>query len=180
MDIFVKGVSPSEEKFDGSSLRILIVHTRWNYQIVEALVRGAEETMISQYQVKRENITVQSVAGAYELPFTAQRLILASRAQAQANNAKIFDAVICIGVLIKGATMHFEYIAEAVAQGIMRVSLDNGVPVVFGVLTCLNDEQALERAGLGDKPGKHNHGIDWGQCAVEMACKNRRWMDGII
>ncbi|CAG8808186.1 31429_t:CDS:1, partial [Racocetra persica] len=67
-----------------------------------------------------------------------------------------------------------------VSQGIMRVSLDSGVPIVFGVLTCLNDEQALERAGLGDKESKHNHGIDWGRCAVEMAVKNTKWMSGTI
>ncbi|CAG8636835.1 4670_t:CDS:1 [Acaulospora morrowiae] len=174
METFEKGVAPPAENFDGSSLRILIVHTRWNYRIVEALVRGAEETMISKYHVQPENITLHSVAGSYELPFTAQRLISAS------TNTLKFDAVICIGVLIKGSTMHFEYIAEAVSHGIMRVGLDSGVPVVFGVLTCLDDEQALERAGLGDRPGKHNHGIDWGHCAVELACKNRRWKDGII
>ncbi|CAG8520104.1 12695_t:CDS:1 [Dentiscutata heterogama] len=175
MTSFTKGVIPSTEKFDGSSLRVLIVHTRWNYEIVEALVRGATETMTSEYNVKAENISIQSVSGSYELPFAAQSLIKASKMGTQ-----WFNVVICIGVLIKGSTMHFEYIAEAVSQGIMRVSLDSGVPVVFGVLTCLNDEQALERAGLGDRESKHNHGIDWGRCAVEMGVKNCKWMSGII
>jgi 6,7-dimethyl-8-ribityllumazine synthase len=83
-----------------------------------------------------------------------------------------FDAVICVGVLIKGSTMHFEYICEAVTQGIMRVGLDSNIPVIFGVLTCLNDEQAHNRAGL--VPNGHNHGEDWGSAAVEMALvKNR-------
>lgn len=75
-----------------------------------------------------------------------------------------FDAVIAIGVLIKGSTMHFEYICESVSHALMRVQLDTGVPVVFGVLTALTDEQALERAGLGtgEKGKGHNHGEDWG------------------
>ncbi|KAJ2382094.1 lumazine synthase, partial [Coemansia sp. RSA 2559] len=69
-----------------------------------------------------------------------------------------------------GSTMHFEYISEAVTHGIMRVGLDTGVPTVFGVLTCMTDEQALQRAGLGTGASKgHNHGSDWGTAAVDMA-----------
>lgn len=90
-----------------------------------------------------------------------------------------FDAVIAIGVLIKGATMHFEYISESVSQGLMRVQLDTGVPVIFGVLTALTDEQALERAGLGQGENKgHNHGEDWGEAAVEMAARTKLWSEG--
>ncbi|KAH1383418.1 hypothetical protein KXV52_000997, partial [Aspergillus fumigatus] len=85
--------------------------------------------------------------------------------------AKPFDAIIAIGVLIKGETMHFEYIADAVSHGLMRVQLDTGVPVIFGVLTVLTEEQGLERAGLGKK-GMHNHGEDWGKAAVELAKAN--------
>lgn len=91
-----------------------------------------------------------------------------------------FDAVIAIGVLIKGSTMHFEYICEAVTHGLMRVQLDSGVPVVFGVLTALTDDQALDRAGLGrGANGKgHNHGEDWGLAAVEMGSHARGWAAG--
>lgn len=90
-----------------------------------------------------------------------------------------FDAVIAVGVLIKGATMHFEYICESVSRALMRVQLDTGVPVIFGVLTALNDDQALERAGLGRAgDGGHNHGEDWGLAAVEMAAQTRRWSEG--
>lgn len=92
---------------------------------------------------------------------------------------KPFDAVIAIGVLIKGATMHFEYIADAVSHGLMRVQLDSGVPVIFGLLTVLNEEQGLERAGLG-KNGMHNHGEDWGNAAVELGLKRREWSEGKI
>lgn len=89
-----------------------------------------------------------------------------------------FDALIAIGVLIKGETMHFEYIADTVSQGLMRVSLDTGVPVIFGVLTVLTEEQAQARAGL--IPGSHNHGEDWGLAAVEMAVKRKDWAAGKI
>jgi 6,7-dimethyl-8-ribityllumazine synthase len=90
-----------------------------------------------------------------------------------------FDAVIAIGVLIKGATMHFEYICDSVSHALMRVQLDTGVPVIFGVLTALNDDQALERAGLGKGVDKgHNHGEDWGIAAIEMASQTRRWGEG--
>ena len=90
-----------------------------------------------------------------------------------------FDAVIAIGVLIKGATMHFEYISQSVSQALMHVQLETGVPVIFGVLTALTEEQALERAGIG-RPGNkgHNHGEDWGSAAVEMASRVRGWSEG--
>ena len=89
-----------------------------------------------------------------------------------------FDAVIAIGVLIKGSTMHFEYICESVSHALMRVQLDSGVPVIFGVLTALTEDQALERAGIGRVNKGHNHGEDWGSAAVEMASRVRRWGEG--
>lgn len=92
---------------------------------------------------------------------------------------KAFDAIIAIGVLIKGATMHFEYIADAVSHGLMRVQLDSGIPVIFGLLTVLTEEQGLERAGLGNS-GMHNHGEDWGSAAVELGVKRRDWLEGKI
>jgi len=207
IDEFHKGLEPAAVPQDGSNLRVLIVHTRWNSAIVQGLVDGAKKALVEQHKVRPENIVIESVPGAYELPFAAKKLLEVSqiRAAEDANDLmgnvnlldglnltgssspatstpatattaskQAFDAVICIGVLIKGSTMHFEYICEAVSQGIMRVGLDSGVPVIFGVLTCLTEEQALNRAGM-DKAGKgHNHGVDWGQGAVEMALlKNR-------
>lgn len=95
-----------------------------------------------------------------------------------------FDAVIAIGVLIKGESMHFEYIADAVSHGLMRVQLDSGVPVIFGLLTILSEEQGLARAGLPGGTGKeakgHNHGEDWGNAAVELGVKRRGWSEGKI
>ena len=109
-----------------------------------------------------------------------------SQQQQQSSPTKLtgpFDAVIAIGVLIKGSTMHFEYICDAVSHGLMRVALDSNVPVIFGVLTCLTDEQALERAGIaqaGRQGKEHNHGVDWGKAAVEQACKVKRWAKGSL
>ncbi|KAJ9101174.1 hypothetical protein QFC21_003392 [Naganishia friedmannii] len=92
-----------------------------------------------------------------------------------------FSAAISIGCLIKGSTMHFEYICDAVTNGLMRVQLDTGVPVIFGVLTALTDDQALERAGLGRKGTKgHNHGEDWALAAVELAAQSAEWSKGNI
>lgn len=107
-------------------------------------------------------------------------------------STKPLDAIIAIGVLIKGETMHFEYIASAVSQGLMRVTLDVGVPVVFGVLTVLNEDQAWARAGVsrrseggvsggGDEQDRsHNHGTDWATAAVEMASKRIDWAGGLL
>ncbi|KAK4935353.1 lumazine synthase [Elasticomyces elasticus] len=95
-----------------------------------------------------------------------------------------FDAVIAIGVLIKGETMHFEYIADAVSHGLMKVQLDSQIPVIFGLLTVLNLGQGLARAGLDGGSGKeatgHNHGEDWGNAAVELGVKRKGWSQGKI
>ncbi|KAJ1882649.1 lumazine synthase [Coemansia sp. RSA 1722] len=187
-DDFHKGVKPSTQTLDGSNLKILIVHTRWNQEIVDPLVQGAIQKLES-HGVNPANIVIRDVPGAYELPGAAQKLIRQSQQQSNLvsnivddllNTPKVgdeksgpFDAAICIGVLIKGSTMHFEYIADAVSHGLMRVGLDTNVPVVFGVLTCLTDEQAMQRAGIGKGSDKgHNHGEDWGTAAVEMALLN--------
>lgn len=89
-----------------------------------------------------------------------------------------FDAIIAIGVLIKGETMHFEYISESVSHGLMRVQLDTGVPLIFGLLTVLAEDQAKARAGV--IPGSHNHGEDWGLAAVELGVKRQEWAAGKI
>ena len=90
-----------------------------------------------------------------------------------------FDAVIAIGVLIKGSTMHFEYICDAVSHALMRLQMDSGVPVIFGVLTALTEDQAMERAGIGRGESKgHNHGEDWAMAAIEMGTQAKKWGDG--
>ncbi|KAJ3313083.1 hypothetical protein HDV04_002400 [Boothiomyces sp. JEL0838] len=162
-DSTVKGIEFAT-KSTGKDLRILIVHTRWNSPIVNRLVEGAKQTLLES-GVLAENIVLHNVPGAYELPFATQKLLKAS-----AGSTKPFDAAISIGVLIKGSTMHFEYIADATSQGLMRVGLDLGIPVIFGVLTCLNEDQAFVRAGDSSRGSNaHNHGIDWAHTAIEMA-----------
>ena len=89
-----------------------------------------------------------------------------------------FDAVVAIGALIKGSTMHFEYISDSVSQGLMRVQLDTGCPIVFGLLTLLNEEQGFERAGIDEGKKMHNHGVDWAQAAVELGVKRKGWAEG--
>jgi 6,7-dimethyl-8-ribityllumazine synthase len=119
-----------------------------------------------------------------DLPSAAQQSSTspAPPSQSDTSSTATFDAIIAIGCLIKGETMHFEYIADAVSHGLMRVQLESQVPVVFGVLTVLNEEQALMRAGVGvgGESGKegHNHGLDWGCAAVELGFKRRGWGRG--
>ncbi|KAI1470077.1 6,7-dimethyl-8-ribityllumazine synthase [Daldinia caldariorum] len=193
----LKGPSPQEH--NGSGLRIGIVHARWNTTIIEPLVKGTKDKLLS-CGVKESNIVVQSVPGSWELPIAVQRMYAASQIQQSSSGSasagdllggstsdllassssssatQPFDAIVAIGVLIKGETMHFEYIADAVSHGLMRVGLDLGVPVVFGVLTVLDDAQAQARAGL--TPGGHNHGEDWGLAAVELGVKRGAWARG--
>ncbi|RKO93602.1 6,7-dimethyl-8-ribityllumazine synthase [Blyttiomyces helicus] len=160
---FVKGLTVADG-LNGSGLRVLIVHTRWNLPIVEPLVQGAVNTMKS-LGVSESDIVIRQVPGSFELPFATQTLLASAKAA-----GRPFDAAIPIGVLIKGSTMHFEYIADAASHGIMRVGLEAGIPVIFGLLTCLTEDQALERAGVGKGASKgHNHGEDWGMGAVEMS-----------
>lgn len=155
----IKGLGKLDAEYDGKSVRVGILHARWNKEIIDALVAGAIARMTSM-GVLEENIIVESVPGAYELPFGTEKFF----------GKHEVDVVISIGCLIKGSTMHFEYICDAVTTGLMNVQFKSGKPVVFGVLTCLTEEQAMERAGL--IPGQmHNHGEDWGACAVEMVMK---------
>ncbi|TFK94796.1 dimethylribityllumazine synthase [Polyporus arcularius HHB13444] len=201
----IKGPAPPPTKLDGSPLRVAIVHSRWNKPVIDALVAGTI-AKLKATGVKDSNIVVQSVPGSFELPLACSKLISGSHVQAGATATDLlggltslnpnsrsstpapvaatmphqpFDAVIAIGVLIKGSTMHFEYICESVSHALMRVQLDTGVPVIFGVLTALTDDQALERAGIGRGENKgHNHGEDWALAAVEMASHSRLWAQG--
>lgn len=115
-------------------------------------MKGVNQSL-QECGVLPSNVFTTYVPGAFEIPVTARLLSLSKR----------FDVIICLGCLIKGETMHFEYIAGATANGIMQVSLDSYVPCIFGVLTVLNKEQAIKRS-----QGEHNEGLSWGKSAVEM------------
>ncbi|QRG40335.1 6,7-dimethyl-8-ribityllumazine synthase [Candidozyma auris] len=162
----VKGLGEIDQQYDGSGLRIGILHARWNSKIIDNLVKGAIERLKS-LGVKEDNIVVESVPGSFELPYGTKLFV-----EKQKKLGKPLDAVIPIGVLIKGSTMHFEYICDSVTHQLMKLNFELGLPVIFGVLTCLTEDQAEARAGLIE--GKmHNHGEDWGAAAVEMSLKFR-------
>ena len=118
--------------------RFAIVVSRFNEEITAGLLAGAREAL-AEAGVRDDAVAVFHVPGAFEIPLAAVR----------AAESGEFAAVICLGCLIKGETMHFEYIAEAVAHGIMRAGMETGVPVTFGVLTTLTDAQAEARAAVG-------------------------------
>ncbi|MEK7084809.1 MAG: 6,7-dimethyl-8-ribityllumazine synthase [Patescibacteria group bacterium] len=140
------------QKHNGRGLTIGIVRTRWNDHIVRPLFDQAMHGLLD-CGVSKKNIRTMDVPGSYELVFGAKMLIEKHRV----------DAVVCIGAVLKGGTTHAEYISEAITHGIMRLSLDTGVPIIFGVLTSLTEEQARERS-----VGSGSHGYDWGLSAVEM------------
>ena len=136
-----------------SGRRFAIVVSSFNKEFAEGLLRGARAALL-ECGVSDADVTVVRVPGAFEIPLAARHLIMTER----------FDAVVCLGCLIKGDTMHFEYIAEAVSHGIMAVSADKGVPATFGVLTTLTEEQAVARAA----DGPDNKGREAALAAVEM------------
>lgn len=141
-----------EGNLDASKLKVGIIVSRFNELISKGLLGGAEDCL-RRHGAKDANVDVIWVPGAFEIPMIAQKV------------AKDYDAVICLGAVIRGATPHFEYVASEAAKGIAKVSLDTGVPIIFGILTTDNLEQALERAGA--KPG--NKGFAAGLSAIELA-----------
>lgn len=143
-----------EGQLRGDGLRVAIAAGRFNDFITERLLAGAKDGLV-RHGVDEASITVAWAPGAFELPLVAQRL-------ASSNE---YDAVICLGAVIRGATGHYEHVAGQCAAGIERVQLDTGIPVVFGVLTTETVEQAIERAGT--KAG--NKGFESAMTAIEMA-----------
>ena len=138
----------------GDGLRVAIAASRFNDFITERLLSGALDGLL-RHGVDEASVTVAWAPGAFELPLVAQRLATSGE----------YDAVICLGAVIRGATGHYEHVAGQCAAGIERVQLDTGVPVIFGVLTTENVEQAIERAGT--KAG--NKGFESAMTAIEMA-----------
>ena len=143
-----------EGQLRGDGLRVAIAAGRFNDFITERLLAGAKDGLV-RHGVDEASITVAWAPGAFELPLVAQRLASSGE----------YDAIICLGAVIRGATGHYEHVAGQCAAGIERVQLDTGVPVIFGVLTTENVEQAIERAGT--KAG--NKGFESAMTAIEMA-----------
>lgn len=138
---------------NGTKYRVGIVVSRWNEEVTGALLKGAVECL-TENGVKAKNITTVYVPGTYELALGAQ--LLAKK--------ESIDAVITIGCVIQGETRHFDFICDAAANGIMNVGLSHNKPVIFGVLTTDNQQQALDRSG-----GKHgNKGVEAAATALQM------------
>ena len=137
----------------GSNMKIGIVASRFNEFIVSKLVGGAEDALV-RHGVETDNIELAWVRGAFEIPMIAQKMA----------ESKKYDAIIALGAVIKGATDHYDYVCAEVSKGIANVSMKTEVPVLFGVLTTDNIEQAIERAGT--KAG--NKGYDVACSAIEM------------
>ena len=142
-----------EGKMTGKGMKVGIVAARFNEFITSKLLGGALD-MLRRHEVAEEDITTAWVPGAFEIPLIAKKM---------AESGK-YDAVICLGAVIRGSTSHYDYVCNEVSKGIAQVSMGNGLPVMFGVLTCENIEQAIERAGT--KAG--NKGAECANGAIEM------------
>jgi 6,7-dimethyl-8-ribityllumazine synthase len=143
-----------EGRLDATGLKIGILVSRFNSFIGERLVEGAIDALL-RHGAERENLVVVRVPGAFEIPPAARKMAGTGR----------YDAVVCLGAVIRGATPHFDYVSAEVSKGIAAVSMEAGIPVTFGVLTTDTLEQAIERAG--SKAG--NKGFDAAMAAIEMA-----------
>ena len=139
--------------YEGKGLKVAIVASRFNEFITSKLVGGAEDCL-RRHNVAEDDITLAWVPGAFEIPLAAKKLAQSGK----------YDAVICVGAVIRGATSHYDYVCAEVSKGIASVSLETGVPVLFGVLTTDTIEQAVERAGT--KAG--NKGYDCALSALEL------------
>ncbi|MBN1327198.1 MAG: 6,7-dimethyl-8-ribityllumazine synthase [Candidatus Cloacimonetes bacterium] len=137
----------------GVNVKIGVVVSRFNEFISERLLAGALDAL-QRHQVSEKDIDICRVPGAFEIPIIAQKMVL----------QKKYDAIICLGTLIRGATDHYELICSEVAKGIAKINLDNGLPVIFGIITADTLEDAIERAGA--KAG--NKGYDAAVAALEM------------
>lgn len=142
-----------EGKLTAKGLKIAIVAARFNEFIVSKLVSGCEDCLL-RHEAEPDNLTLAWVPGAYEIPLAAQKLA----------ETKKYDAVICLGAVIRGATPHFDYVCAEASKGIAQVGMKYNMPVIFGVLTTENIQQAIERAGT--KAG--NKGVDCAMAAMEM------------
>jgi len=142
-----------EGKLLAKGMKFGLVASRFNDFMTKELVSGCIDTLV-RHGAEDKDVTLTWVPGAFEIPLVAQKMA----------ETKSFDALICLGTVIRGATPHFDYIAGQVAKGVAKVSLDNGLPVIFGVITADSIEQAVERAGSKDG----NKGKDAAVSAIEM------------
>jgi len=150
--------SPTDQIIEGAlkadGLRFAIVASRWNDLIVSRLISGARDALL-RLGAQRDNLTLVRVPGSFEIPLAARKLAESGR----------YDAIICLGAIIRGETPHFDYLAGEVTSGMAAVSRETGVPVAYGIITAETVEQAINRAGV--KSG--NKGFEAAMAAIEMA-----------
>jgi 6,7-dimethyl-8-ribityllumazine synthase len=145
--------APAHVQLDASHLRVAVVAATWHSTVMDGLLDGAQRALVDAGVV---GATVVRVPGSFELPFAVQRLA-----------RRGYDAIVALGVVIRGGTPHFEYVCAAATEGLARVALDHDVPVGFGLLTCDSEEQALDRAGL---PGsREDKGYESAHAALASA-----------
>lgn len=143
-----------QRTMEGAGLRIAVVATRYHEEVMDGLLRGVERAL-GEAHVQPEDIRIFRVPGSFEIPLVVQWAAVSGK----------FDAVVALGCLIKGETIHDEIIARAVAEALQTIARETSVPLGFGVITCHNREQALARSRLDDR----NRGADAARAAVEMA-----------
>ncbi|MGZ5370459.1 6,7-dimethyl-8-ribityllumazine synthase [Aeromicrobium sp.] len=143
----MSGAGAPDFRTDAGGARVAVIASSWHTEVMDGLIAGAERALAD---AKVADITLVRAPGSFELPILAQ-------AYARAG----FDAVIALGVIIRGGTPHFEYVCAAATDGLSRVALDTAVPIGFGLLTCDNDQQARDRAGLaGSKEDKGREAVE--------------------
>ena len=147
------GIHVLEGKVIGQGMKIGIVAARFNEFIVSKLLSGAVDGLV-RHGVEEDDITAAWVPGAFEIPLIAEKMAQSGK----------YDAIICVGAVIRGSTSHYDYVCNEVSKGIAQVGLKSGIPVLFGVVTTENIEQAIERAGT--RAG--NKGYDCALSAIEM------------
>lgn len=143
-----------EGQLDATGLKIVIIVSRFNEFITNKLLSGAIDCL-KRNKAKENDITILWVPGAFEIPPVAQKIVASQK----------YDALICLGAVIKGSTPHFDYVAAEASKGVAQISLQSKIPVIFGILTTETIEQAIERAGT--KSG--NKGFEAALTAIEMA-----------
>lgn len=156
--------SPQERRLDGHGLRVAIVAARWHAEVSEGLLGGAQRGLAD---CGINDAAVVRVPGAFELPVVAKAVA-----------SQRYDAVVALGVVIRGGTPHFDYVCRTASDGLARVAVDTGVPVGFGLLTCDTAEQALERCGLSGS--SEDKGREAAMAAVETALLLREVRRGEI
>lgn len=142
-----------DKSLDGSGLKVAVVRARFNQEITDSLLKGCIDGLL-EHKVLKDDISVFDVPGSFEIILAAKKAALSGE----------FDTVITIGAVIKGDTPHFDYISQAVTAGIVQINLEIEIPIIFGIITVLNLEQAQERA----KTDKTNKGYEAALASIEM------------